>query len=112
MPRGAEAALWSILEVTPDPRNHLALTQDLSGEVRVTDLDRARALAAARAHRPSGAEPRPNPSAEVELVLVDTVERAHDVRDEHDDLVDDRYDLGTLAENRSLTDHLFSGAES
>ncbi|MEJ5255373.1 MAG: hypothetical protein WHS89_08500 [Acidimicrobiales bacterium] len=47
LPRGAEAALWSIVEVVPDPRNHLALTRDLSGEVRITDRDRALAAAAA-----------------------------------------------------------------
>jgi hypothetical protein len=33
---GAEAATWSILEAVPDPRNHLALTRDLTGEVRIT----------------------------------------------------------------------------
>lgn len=86
----------------PDPRNHLALTRDLSGEVRVTDLDRTRALAAARA----GGGTRPISTAEVELVLVDANEQAGD------DVVDDRYDLGTLAENRSLTDCLFSSVES
>jgi hypothetical protein len=36
LPVGAEAAIWSILEVVPDPRNHLALTRDLTGEVRIT----------------------------------------------------------------------------
>jgi hypothetical protein len=40
LPQGAEAALWSIIEPLPDPRNHLALTRDLSGEVRITDSDR------------------------------------------------------------------------
>ena len=36
VPGGAEAAIWSILEAVPDPRNHLALTRDLTGEVRIT----------------------------------------------------------------------------
>jgi hypothetical protein len=42
LPAGAEAAIWSILEAVPDPRNHLALTRDLTGEVRIagTLLDR------------------------------------------------------------------------
>jgi hypothetical protein len=44
LPAGAEAAIWSILEAVPDPRNHLALTRDLTGEVRITGtpLDPAR----------------------------------------------------------------------
>jgi hypothetical protein len=45
LPQGADAALWSIVEAVPDPRNHLALTRDLSGEVRITDDDRALAAA-------------------------------------------------------------------
>ncbi|MEI7623031.1 MAG: hypothetical protein WCJ88_05715 [Actinomycetes bacterium] len=36
LPVGADAALWSIVEAVPDPRNHLALTRDLTGEVRIT----------------------------------------------------------------------------
>ena len=36
LPKGAEAALWSILEVVPDPRNHLMLALDITGEVRIT----------------------------------------------------------------------------
>ena len=36
LPAGADAAIWSILEAVPDPRNHLALTRDLTGEVRIT----------------------------------------------------------------------------
>jgi len=53
LPVGAEAAIWSILEVVPDPRNHLALTRDLTGEVRITGtpLDPA--------HRARTAEPVP-----------------------------------------------------
>jgi hypothetical protein len=46
LPKGADAALWSIVEAVPDPRNHLALTRDLSGEVRLTEQDRRRAAAA------------------------------------------------------------------
>jgi hypothetical protein len=49
LPHGADAALWSIVEAIPDPRNHLALTRDLSGEVHLTDADRAAARVAARA---------------------------------------------------------------
>jgi uncharacterized membrane protein len=41
LPQGADAALWSIVEAVPDPRNHLAMTRDLSGEVKITDQDRA-----------------------------------------------------------------------
>lgn len=42
LPAGADTALWSIVEAVPDPRNHLALTRDLTGEVRIagTPLDR------------------------------------------------------------------------
>jgi len=36
LPAGADAALWSIIEAVPDPRNHLALTRDLTGEVRIS----------------------------------------------------------------------------
>ncbi len=36
LPLGAEAALWSIVEVIPDPRNHLALTRDPTAEVRLS----------------------------------------------------------------------------
>lgn len=43
LPKGADAALWSIVEAVPDPRNHIALTRDLTGEVRITDLDRIQA---------------------------------------------------------------------
>ena len=35
LPAGADTALWSIVEAVPDPRNHLALTRDLTGEVRI-----------------------------------------------------------------------------
>jgi hypothetical protein len=45
LPTGADAALWSIVEAVPDPRNHLALTRDLSGEVHITSADREAAAA-------------------------------------------------------------------
>jgi len=53
LPVGADAAIWSILEAVPDPRNHLALTRDLTGEVRVTGtpLDPAYRAAAEREGR-------------------------------------------------------------
>ncbi len=56
LPSGADAAIWSILEAVPDPRNHLALTRDLTGEVRITGtpLDPAvRAAAAAAGATPT-----------------------------------------------------------
>lgn len=62
MPAGADAALWSIVEAVPDPRNHLALTRDLTGEVRIagTPLDPARRAAPARpAASPAAATPPP-----------------------------------------------------
>jgi hypothetical protein len=64
LPVGAEAAIWSILEAVPDPRNHLALTRDLTGEVRIagTMLDPAvRAQAAAAAAPAATAAPAPAP---------------------------------------------------
>jgi hypothetical protein len=47
LPKGAEAALWSIIESMPDPRNHLALTRDPTAEVRLSrrQIDEAMALA-------------------------------------------------------------------
>lgn len=62
LPVGAEAAIWSILEAVPDPRNHLALTRDLTGEVRIagTMLDPAvRARVAAAAAAPAAAATAP-----------------------------------------------------
>ncbi len=63
LPAGAEAALWSIVEVIPDPRNHLALTRDPTAEVRLTRsaIDAALALASplmAEAPAPSPLEAR------------------------------------------------------
>jgi hypothetical protein len=59
LPVGAEAAIWSILEAVPDPRNHLALTRDLTGEVRIagTMLDPA-----VRAQAAADAAPAPAPA--------------------------------------------------
>ena len=56
LPEGAEAALWSIVEVMPDPRNHLALTRDPTGEVRLSRRQIAEAMAAAPA--PAHGRPR------------------------------------------------------
>ena len=36
LPLGAEAAIWSILETIPDPRNHLALSRDPTAEVTLS----------------------------------------------------------------------------
>lgn len=81
LPQGADAALWSIVEAVPDPRNHLALTRDLSGEVRITDADRAMAAAAA-ANRPEqqarervAARPHIDARPVIELRDPDTEER-------------------------------------
>ena len=70
LPAGAEAALWSIVEVIPDPRNHLALTKDPTAEVRLTRaaIDEAMARAvtpAAQGAAPtaSSAAPAPRPVA-------------------------------------------------
>ncbi len=52
LPQGAEAALWSIVEVIPDPRNHLALTRDPTCEIR---LSAAQIEAAAVAPVPTAA---------------------------------------------------------
>jgi hypothetical protein len=46
LPVGAEAALWSIVEVIPDPRNHLALTRDPTCEVRLSAAQIEAAVAA------------------------------------------------------------------
>lgn len=42
LPVGADAALWSITEVLPDPRNHLAM-KDPTSELRLTARERAAA---------------------------------------------------------------------
>ena len=46
LPHGADAALWSITEVLPDPRNHLAI-KDPTSELRLTARERAEAAATA-----------------------------------------------------------------
>jgi hypothetical protein len=63
LPLGAEAAIWSILEAVPDPRNHLALTRDLTGEVRIagTPLDPAFRASLQAAAATSTAAPTPTP---------------------------------------------------
>lgn len=48
LPPGADAALWSITEVLPDPRNHLAI-KDPTSELRLTPSERADAAVAAAA---------------------------------------------------------------
>jgi hypothetical protein len=45
LPAGADAALWSITEVLPDPRNHLAI-KDPTSELRLTVQQRAEAAQA------------------------------------------------------------------
>jgi len=58
LPLGAEAALLSVIELAPDPRNSLALQQDPTAEVRLTSADRAAARAKASTspdgHLPGG----------------------------------------------------------
>lgn len=46
LPHGADAALWSVTEVIPDPRNHLAI-KDPTSQLILTDEDRAFAAEAA-----------------------------------------------------------------
>lgn len=46
LPMGADAALWSVTEVLPDPRNHLAI-KDPTSEMRLTDEERRAAAAVA-----------------------------------------------------------------
>jgi hypothetical protein len=48
LPPGADAALWSVTEVLPDPRNHLAI-KDPTSELRLTPSERADAAVAAAA---------------------------------------------------------------
>jgi len=59
LPQGAEAALWSIVEVIPDPRNHLALTRDPTAVVHLSASQIEAAVAApvpATAASPAGDE--------------------------------------------------------
>jgi hypothetical protein len=70
LPQGAEAALWSIVEVIPDPRNHLALTRDPTCEIR---LSAAQIEAAAAAPVPAAVA---SPSPELDLTA-DTTGSLH-----------------------------------
>jgi hypothetical protein len=139
LPQGAEAALWSILEAVPDPRNHLAMVRDLSGEVRVTDLEQAMLVHAYENRMPdvstvtdSTALPElwqfpqppvttsPRPPTEPRNTELDETELDEteldesdgeaivDVRDAPPPVMDPYYDLGQIAENTPLTDHLFT----
>jgi len=65
LPQGAEAALWAIVEVIPDPRNHLALTRDPTCEVRLTSAQIAEALATepTPAPAPAAATPATTPGS-------------------------------------------------
>ena len=57
LPQGAEAALLAIVEVIPDPRNHLALTRDPTCEVRLTPAQLAVAMATAPTPAPAADPP-------------------------------------------------------
>ena len=65
LPQGAEAALWSIVEVIPDPRNHLALTRDPTAEVRLSaeQLDAAAAASVPAAAASPALPPPPSSSS-------------------------------------------------
>jgi hypothetical protein len=141
LPQGAEAALWSITEAVPDPRNHLAMVRDLSGEVRVTDIEQAMLVHAYENRMPDGTDkanpptaaaersllpppPPPNAISPHRLVLVEhapvdgtepAAEEAPDevivdVRNTSPRAMDPYYDLGEIAENAPLTDHLFTAS--
>ena len=79
LPQGAEAALWSIVEVIPDPRNHLALTRDPTCEIRLS-ADQIEAAAAApvpaAAASASGAEPIVEPTSRSMGQVHDLTDRA------------------------------------
>ena len=66
LPVGADAALWSVTEVLPDPRNHLAI-KDPTSEMRLTDEERRAAAANAEGTRQRGLSgPRPAERAAAE----------------------------------------------
>lgn len=73
LPIGADAALWSIVEVVPDPRNHLALTRDLTGEVRISGTLLDPAIRASTLVPP----PRPAPAggSSVRILTAAEIER-------------------------------------
>jgi hypothetical protein len=118
LPQGAEAALWSITEAVPDPRNHLAMVRDLSGEVRVTDVEQAMLVHAYENRVPNAPpvtdrstppEPRQLPPHQTKLEAPREAAIV-DVRDAAPPAMDPYYDLGEIAENAPLTDHLFTPA--
>ena len=57
LPHGAEAVLWSVTEVLPDPRNRMAI-KDPTSELRLSDQERQLAAEAALHPRLDGG-PRP-----------------------------------------------------
>ncbi len=73
LPVGADAALWSIVEVVPDPRNHLALTRDLTGEVRISGTVLDPSIRASTLVPP----PRPSPAggSSVRILTAAEIER-------------------------------------
>ncbi len=66
LPVGADAALWSIVEAVPDPRNHLALTRDLTGEVHIAGTVLDPAARAATITPP----PRPTPAGGASVRII------------------------------------------
>ena len=56
LPPGADAALWSITEVLPDPRNHLAI-KDPTSELRLTPSERADAATTTAVPPPAALRP-------------------------------------------------------
>ena len=64
LPQGAEAVLWSVTEVLPDPRNRMAI-KDPTSELRLTDHERQLAAEAALHPRLDGG-PRPAERARAE----------------------------------------------
>ncbi|MBI2705236.1 MAG: hypothetical protein HYX32_08120 [Actinobacteria bacterium] len=59
LPKGAEAALASILEVVPDPRNTIALTTDPTAEVRLTKTENDGTIASSGQRRATYEPPAP-----------------------------------------------------
>ena len=74
LPVGADAALWSIVEVVPDPRNHLALTRDLTGEVRISGTLLDPAVRASTLVPP----PRPAPAGGSSVRILTAAEIEHE----------------------------------
>ena len=63
LPKGAEAILWAVTEVLPDPRNHLAI-KDPTSELRLTDEERRAAAEAIQPRLIGGYRPAQRASAE------------------------------------------------